>query len=121
MAERVEGGRFAPGNKVAQGHGRKRRATEEEYLNALNACVSIADWKKAVKAQLDKAMDGDEKAFCILANYLIGKPTEYVAADLTSDGKGFDELIGRARDELQRRLGTEPEPAAAPGVSEQPE
>lgn len=92
MADRDEKGHFLKGHKIG-GPGRPRRPVEEKFLDALTGAVSIEDWKTAVRALLEKAMGGDERAFAVLASYLIGKPTEYVAADLTSGGESLVRVV----------------------------
>jgi len=81
---RDENGRFAKGWKG--GPGRPRRQTEERYLCALVASIKADDWKAIVMQAIAQAREGDRYARQWLADYLIGKPTEYVNTDVTSGG-----------------------------------
>lgn len=79
-------GQFVKGNTAGAGNrgGRPRRATEERYLRALSREVSLSDWVKIVRIAKELALMGDDKARAWLGNYLIGKPTEYVQADVSA-------------------------------------
>lgn len=72
MANRGDGGLFAPGNKL--GKGRPARAVEQEYINAVIDGVSMPQWKKIVKKAVTDAVAGDWRARQWLSDYLIGKP-----------------------------------------------
>lgn len=76
-------GTFAKGNKG--GPGRPRRADEERYLKALGATVSMSDWREICETAVVQAKRGDRYARQFLAEYLIGKPTQYVQADVEAD------------------------------------
>lgn len=91
MADRDKSGRFAKGNQVGVGSGgRPRRSVEERYLKALSRTVSMADWKTITIKAIEQAKEGDKAARQWLSDYLIGKPTQYVNADLTTAGDKFD-------------------------------
>jgi hypothetical protein len=75
-------GRFTVGN--AGGPGRPRRAVERDYLRALNAAVSLHDWREIVEAAVARAKEGDAKAREWLARYLLGA-TPPSLIDLTVD------------------------------------
>lgn len=87
MNGRDEKGRFVKGHKNSAGNkggtGRPRRSIEERYLKALSGSISISDWKEIVKKAVEQAKDGDKFARQWLADYLIGKPTQYVNADIS--------------------------------------
>lgn len=85
---RDEKGRFVKGNN-ANPSGRPRRQTEELYLDALVSCVKVSEWKEIVARAIRDAKRGDDRARRWLSDYLIGKPTEYVNADLTSAGEAL--------------------------------
>jgi len=87
MPDRDEKGRLLPGNQLAKGKGRPRREVEEKYLKTLSAAVSLKDWRAIVERAVQQALDGDDKARAFLANYLIGRPTEYLNADVTSNNE----------------------------------
>lgn len=75
---------FKPGNKQWKKRktvGRPRRATEEKYLSLIGKTVTAEDWVKVVMTALARAKAGDSRARDFLAQYLIGKPTEYVNVD----------------------------------------
>ena len=67
-------GRFQPGNPG--GPGRPKLATEERYIRALTASVSIADWKEIVDKAVTQAKRGDSRARTWLSDYLLGKPLQ---------------------------------------------
>lgn len=94
MADRTDSGRFAPGHAPSnRGRGgRPRRPVEERYLRAISVNTSAEDWRLIVDRAVKDAKDGDDKARRWLSEYLIGKPTEYVATDITSNG----ETVGAA-------------------------
>jgi len=113
-------GRFLPGHAI-KSPGRPRKAVEERYLCILSQRVTPEVFAKIVDKAAEQALEGDAKAREWLSWYLIGKPTEYVAADLTSNGDGLADLFQRAKDDLQRRLCAEPAIATEAGVPAQPE
>lgn len=86
-------GHFLPGNPG--GPGRGRRSKEEQYLRALTMRVSLEDWSEIIDKAVVDAKFGDDKARRWLSDYLIGKPTEYVQADVTSGGQviAFREVV----------------------------
>lgn len=67
--------------------GRPRREIEEKYLLVFRRAVKPKDWREVIDRALEQAKMGDKDARKFLAEYLVGKPTEYVAADLTSGGE----------------------------------
>jgi hypothetical protein len=89
VAGRDKNGRFTKGNKAAIGNkgGRPRRATEERYLIELTKVVTLKEWRVIIKKVAEKAKQGDMAAFRLLAEYVIGKPTQYIDADVTSGGE----------------------------------
>ena len=97
MPDRDEQGHFLKGHSL-KSPGRKRRSTEERYLRSLTDAVSMDDWQAIIQKAIEQATGGDKDARTFLANYLIGKPTEYVAADVTSNGEGLRVLIQYADD-----------------------
>ncbi|NLE76760.1 MAG: hypothetical protein GX605_08415 [Chloroflexi bacterium] len=78
-------GQFLPGNPG--GPGRGRRTAEERYLQALTRRVKLDDWRAIVDRAVADAKAGDDRARRWLSDYLIGKPTEYVQADVTTAGE----------------------------------
>lgn len=78
-------GRFLPGHSV-KSPGRPRKAVEERYLCILSQRVSPEVFAKIVDKAAEQALEGDAKAREWLSWYLIGKPSEYVNADLTTNG-----------------------------------
>lgn len=81
---RDERGRFKKGHPG--GPGRPRRQTEEQRLAAFRRAVSQEDWSAIIRRAVEQAKDGDRHARQFLAGYLIGKPTEYVVADVQQRG-----------------------------------
>jgi len=84
MADRDSNGRFTKGNKAAVGNrgGRPRRQVEEHYLGALSDSIKDDEWNRIVRKAVSQALQGDRYARDWLANYLIGRPTQYEAIDL---------------------------------------
>lgn len=75
MVERdAKSGRFLAGNKASPG--RKRRATEAEYLEAMNAAVSVEAWGAATRKMLVLALQGDVAAYKSLLPYFAGVPIQ---------------------------------------------
>lgn len=87
MLDRDEKGRLLPGNQLAKGKGRPRKPVEEKYLRVLSERVSPEVFARIVDRAAEQALEGDAKAREWLSWYLIGKPTDYVAADVTSAGE----------------------------------
>lgn len=91
--ERNKRGQFAKGCKG--GPGRPRREVEEDYLAAISEEISKADWRAIIRKAAMQAKKGDAKARIWLSDYLVGKATAYVQADV-STGYGeaaFMELL----------------------------
>jgi hypothetical protein len=100
-AMRDEKGRFVKGHPdAAKGakRGRPKRPTEERYLKAMTQCVTVDDWKKVIHTAVARAKAGDGQARQWLSDYLIGKPTQRVLADVTTAG----ESLNARYDEQQR-------------------
>lgn len=99
---RDEKGRFLPGQAMPAGPGRPPRQTEQDYLAATIAEVSIDDWRKVVRQALTDAKKGNGYARQWLSEYLIGKPPQILDIR-AADAKQLAELI-----ELAKRLGRTP-------------
>ena len=95
-------GRFTRGNKASVGNKgcRPRRAVEERYLAVLSQQISLEEWAQIVRTAKGQALQGDDKARSWLGNYLIGKPTDYVAADVTSEGESLLAALRGIQEEL---------------------
>jgi len=94
----TNGGKFAPGNKLALGHkgagGRPRKELEiarddleVEYLAILRDHVAPEAWAGIIDKQVQRAQSGHLEAAKFLASYLIGQPRQSVEvkAQLTID------------------------------------
>jgi len=79
-------GQFVKGNKA--GRGRPRREIEEDYLKAISEEISKADWRAIIRKAAAQAKKGCPKARVWLSDYLVGKATAYVQADVST---GFSE------------------------------
>ena len=75
MAERNEKGQFVKG-EYSGGPGRPKRRTEQEYLDATIARVTIKDWREIVDKAVWQAKKGDSKARAWLSDYLLGPPVQ---------------------------------------------
>ncbi len=84
-------GRFVKGGPG--GPGRPRRSVEESYLQTLYQVVKREDWREIIQKAVEQAKKGDDRARRWLSEYLVGKPTEYVAADVTSGGQVINFVI----------------------------
>lgn len=100
-AKRETNGRFAKGN--GGGPGRPRLSVEERYLGILRRTVTNEDWEKIVLVAIARAKAGDKSAREWLSHYLIGKPTEYINIDATSNGQTLGGLLA----DVRRTLTTE--------------
>jgi hypothetical protein len=69
---RLPNGKFAPGNPG--GPGRRPRPTEQAYLRAMSAAVSLDDWRQITARAVVDALRGDAAARQWLSVYLIGTP-----------------------------------------------
>ena len=84
MAERDDSGRFVKG-QTGNPNGRPKRRTEEQYLDATIARVTIKDWREIVDKAVSQAKRGDSRARAWLSDYVLGVPVKTV--DVTSGGQ----------------------------------
>jgi hypothetical protein len=75
--------------KFVKGHegtgGRKKRVTEEKYLQLLKKTVSPDDWTEIIQRAVLDAKRGDGIARKFIADYLIGAPVQKVDAKISGD------------------------------------
>jgi len=95
--ERKANGQFKKG--WSGGPGRPRLDAEQKYLRTLHRSLLQRDVREIIKKLIDKAKAGNIQATKLLLEYAIGKPTQYVAADLTSDGKPIKAYVGVSPDD----------------------
>jgi hypothetical protein len=98
-ADRDARGLFLPGHSI-KSPGRRRVADEERYLSVLRQTVTDADWAAIVGKACEQAKRGDSTARAILAAYMIGKPTEYVNANVNAEGVTLSILLADVRHHL---------------------
>lgn len=79
-------GRWAKGT-TGNPNGRPRKVIEEKYLEAFRQAVTIDDLIVILKEGLSKAKKGNLPWAQFICDYLIGKPTQYVTADVATDGQ----------------------------------
>ena len=75
MAERDDSGRFVKG-QTGNPNGRPKRRTEQEYLDATIARVTIKDWREIVDKAVSQAKRGDSRARAWLSDYVLGPPSQ---------------------------------------------
>jgi len=80
VIERGENGQFAKGN--SGGPGRPRLDVEQKYLRTLHRALLQRDVREVVKKLIARAKAGNIQAAKVLLEYAIGKPTQYVNADV---------------------------------------
>jgi hypothetical protein len=100
VADRNADGTFKKG-VYKGGPGRRRVADEERYLSVLRRTLTVDDWAAIVQKAIDQAKRGDSTARAFLANYAIGRPTEYINVDATSNGNTLTGLLADVRGALQ--------------------
>lgn len=76
MAERNDKGQFVPGS--GGGPGRPKRRTEDQYLDATIARVTIKDWREIVDKAVSQAKRGDSRARAWLSDYVLGPPPQQI-------------------------------------------
>jgi hypothetical protein len=131
MANPTGKGGFKKGNPG--GPGRPRRTTEQGYLDATVAVVSVEDWQKVVTKALAQAKTGDAKAREWLSKMLVGSdpiPLAQLVEELQTEleklkhgkylgGNGTPAVSGSPlangpggpiADRVGRRPGVDPEP-----------
>jgi len=92
-AARDDRGRFIGGHSGNPG-GRPKVTTSERYLRKLARTVKISDWERIIETGIARAKAGDLGWARFLAEYLIGKPTQTVNAELTgADGGPIRTII----------------------------
>jgi hypothetical protein len=102
MAERKDNGQFAPGHKG--GPGRPKRRTEDQYLDAMIARVTIKDWREIVDAAVVKAKRGDARARTWLSDYLLGPPVQRTQISGPEQGPIRIKMTWADNDETSERL-----------------
>ena len=78
-------GKFKPGNPGSPG--RPPRTTEQHYLDILRRALTDEKWQGIVEKAIAQATKGDRWAREWLAQYGIGRPAQYIQADLTTGGQ----------------------------------
>ena len=89
MADRNEKGQFIKGWKG--GPGRPKKSREERYYGIAVSAVSFKQWRAIIKKAAEKAERGDVQALRFLADYLLGRPQQFV--DVTSGGEKLPGVI----------------------------
>jgi len=72
--------------------GRPRREVEERYLRVFRRAVKVGDWRDILDKAVELAKEGDKDARKFLAEYLVGKPTEYVNADVSTNAGTVEDM-----------------------------
>jgi hypothetical protein len=85
VTERESNGHWKKGHS-GNPKGRPRKSVEEKYLSALRDAVTMDDLQKMFAVGLSRAKAGDLGWAKLIAEYLIGKPTQYVDAALQAGG-----------------------------------
>jgi hypothetical protein len=82
---RDDSGRFVKG-QTGNPSGRPKRRTEEQYLDATIARVTIKDWREIVDKAVMQAKKGDSKARQWLSDYILGPPVQKTQVSGPDDG-----------------------------------
>lgn len=81
MVERNGNGQFEKGHS-GNPNGRPRLDAEQKYLKTLRKALPQKDVRAIIKKLIVKAKAGNIQAIKLLLEYAIGKPTQYVNADI---------------------------------------
>lgn len=101
---RNDKGQFEKGWKGGPGRP-KGLPKEREYLDAFRKRVTIDKWMEAVGQQLAKALDGDTKAFEILAKYCLPQPA--MMLDMGKEMREAFRIAGQGDTELMEKMAAE--------------
>ena len=82
---------YKKGQPSANPKGRPKKRTEEQYLHATIAKVTLSDWHEVISKAVEDAKKGDRDARKFLASYLIGNPQSHT--DHTTQGDKIDNTI----------------------------
>ena len=97
-AARDDRGRFIKGKSGNPG-GRPKVTTSERYLRKMARTVTMGDWEKILMTGIARAKSGDLGWARFIAEYLIGKPTQNIDAEVTGDGRLVIEVLGGYRND----------------------
>lgn len=84
MGQRDEKGRFVKGQS-GNPKGRPPKTREGRYYEIAVSAVPFKQWRKIIKKVAANAERGDVRALRFLADYLLGRPQQFI--DLTSGGE----------------------------------
>ena len=90
MGQRDEKGRFVKGQS-GNPKGRPPKTREERYYGIAVSAVPFKQWRKIIKKAAQRAESGDISALRFLADYLLGRPQQFV--DVTSGGEKLPGVI----------------------------
>jgi hypothetical protein len=90
VSARDEKGRFVKGQS-GNPKGRPPKAREERYYEIALQAVTFKQWKAIIKKAAKDAERGDASARRFLADYLLGRPQQYV--DVTSGGERLPSVM----------------------------
>jgi len=83
MEERDSRGRFTRGNCAGRGnHGGRPKHYATEYADVMKQGLTLKSWRKIVDRAIEQAIEGDHRARQWLAEYVMGKPIQLIAADV---------------------------------------
>jgi len=104
IVKRNDRGQFMKGTSGNKGG---RSSMKSGYIALLKAAVTPAKWKKIINACVQQAIEGDRYARSFLADYVIGRPQQYVELSAVGDSVSKSGFITEYEEAAIRVYGEE--------------